>query len=63
LAKNPSGKSPLLETPSGSLTNANSILRYLSLSSDKLYGENSFEKAQIDNWLDFCSHELEPLML
>lgn len=59
--KSPLGKVPLLETPQGCIFESNAIARYLSrLRRDTgLYGENVFESAQIDAWVDFCSHEIE----
>jgi glutathione S-transferase len=59
---NPLGKVPVLETPHGSLFESNAILRYVARvrSDNTLYGANFWEAAQVDQWLDFGSNELEP---
>jgi glutathione S-transferase len=56
----PQGKAPVLETPSGVIACSNSIVRYLASTAKTLQGENDFQKAQIDSWVDFCAQELEP---
>lgn len=61
LAKAPLGKCPILNTANGVLTNSHSIVRFLALNAKALYGENSFEKGQIDSWIDFSAEELEPV--
>lgn len=58
---NPLGKVPVLETPHGSLFEANAILRYVArLRSDNgLLGSSNFENAQVDMWIDFTANEIE----
>ena len=62
LAKNPVGKIPVLDTPSGPLFESNAIARYVArLRPDTgLYGANFYQQAQVDQWIDFSANELEP---
>ena len=62
LAKNPMGKIPVLDTPSGPLFESNAIARYVArLRPDSgLYGSTFYESAQVDQWVDFCATEVEP---
>jgi elongation factor 1-gamma len=61
LSKHPLGKVPLLDTPEGPIYESNAILRYLARKQNALYGSNSFEIAQVDQWLDFHNNEIDPL--
>jgi elongation factor 1-gamma len=60
LAKHPLGKVPTLETPEGCIFESASILRFLARKAGKLYGNNAFETAQIDQWLEFQNTQLGP---
>lgn len=59
------GKLPVLVTPEGVLSQSNAILRYLgNVREDAtlhLAGRSAVEAAQVDQWLDFSSEELEPI--
>lgn len=58
----PTGKAPVLETPSGNIFESNSIARYISrLRRDTgLAGNGSvLEEATVDSWIDFCVNEIE----
>jgi len=58
--KNPLGKVPILETPHGSISEANAISRYVArLSKGHLYGSNDFEAGQIEQFLDFAATDIE----
>ncbi|XP_074296200.1 elongation factor 1-gamma 2-like [Silene latifolia] len=61
LKMNPIGKVPVLETPDGPIFESNAIARYVtSLKADNpLYGSSLFEKALIDQWIDFASLEVD----
>lgn len=62
LKKNPNGKVPVLETPSGKfLWESNAILRYIArLDKTKgLYGKNEEEQAEVDQWIDWLSTNYE----
>jgi elongation factor 1-gamma len=61
LAKNPLGKVPVLETEKGCIFESNAIARFIARirRDTELYGSSFFESAQIDSWLDFCTHEIE----
>ena len=61
LKKSPAGKVPVLETKAGSIFESNAIARYVArIRADTgLYGATLFESAQVDQWVDFCSHNLE----
>ena len=52
LAKNPTGKLPVLETIDGYIYESNAIIRYIyRLNPDcGLYGENYLEATLIDQW-------------
>jgi elongation factor 1-gamma len=45
LAKNPSGKCPILETSEGILSGSNAIVRFLCHRAKQLLGETNFESA------------------
>lgn len=58
----PTGKAPVLETPSGPIFESNSIARYIAkLRGDTgLMGNGSFiQLATVDQWCDFASNQLE----
>jgi len=59
---NPNGKVPTLETPEGPLYESNAILRYVARMNDdsKLYGKDDFERALVDQYLDWTALNLEP---
>ena len=60
LTKNPNGRIPVLETEAGQfLAESNAILFYLSEGTDFL-PTNSFEKAQVLQWLFFEQYSHEP---
>jgi len=61
LKKSPLGRVPVLETCCGVITESNAIARYVArLRNDTgLYGRTFFESAKVDQWVDFCSHNLE----
>jgi len=55
------GKCPCLETPEGTLSEANAILRYVArlAPTSALYGATPFATAQIDSWVEFSANELD----
>jgi len=60
--KSPTGKAPILETPSGNvLFSSHAIARYVAnLRRDtNIGGASIVEQAEVDAWLDFCAAELE----
>jgi len=61
----PTGKTPLLVSPTGPIFGGNAIARYLSrLRADcGLYGTSFHNTALVDQWVDFSAHELEPACL
>lgn len=61
LKKSPLGRVPCLETPKGSIFESNAIARHVAqLRRDtELMGRSFFDSAQVDSWVDFCSHDLE----
>jgi len=61
LAMSPLGKVPVLKTPQGALFESNAIARYVARMrrDTDLYGATFFASAQVDAWIDFCTHELE----
>jgi len=59
-AKSPLGKVPVLETPEGTLFEANAIARYVArLGKGNLYGSNVFEAGQIEQFVDFAANDIE----
>lgn len=48
----PFGKLPSAETPEGPLYESNTICRYFARKSKSLYGNNLYEEALVDQWLD-----------
>jgi len=63
--KNPNALVPTLEAPEGPIYETNAIIRYLARSNEgsNIYGKNDFEKAQIDQYLDWVILTLEPALL
>jgi len=60
LAKNPLGKVPVLETDEGHIYESNAIARHLArLSTVSLFGNDDYEEALVNQWLDFTSGEIE----
>jgi len=60
LALSPFGKLPVLQTNEGSVFEANAITRYIArLGKGHLYGATDFEAAQIEQFIDFASQEIE----
>lgn len=61
-AKNPLQKVPVLETPQGCIFESGAIARYVARLRDdaNLLGATNFQKAQVDQWIDFCTNEVEP---
>lgn len=57
----PTGKVPVLATPQGAISESNAIARYIARyqRDTQLYGTSFFESGQVDQWVDFSSHELE----
>jgi len=58
----PMGKFPVAKTADGYLFETNAIARYIArLSKDGgLYGATPYQTAQVDQWLDFVSNEVDP---
>jgi glutathione S-transferase/translation elongation factor EF-1beta len=50
---------PLLETKEGTFFSSNTIIRYLAASSDKLYGNNLYQRGLVDQWLDITTCDFE----
>lgn len=59
---NPLGKVPVLETPDGPVFESNAIARYVTkLKADNpLNGSSLIEYAQIEQWIDFATTEIDP---
>lgn len=57
----PMGKVPAMQTPQGGLCESNAIARYVArMRQDTgLMGATFFESAQVDQWIDFCAHNIE----
>jgi len=57
----PTGKAPVLQTPTGVIFESNAIARYLAkIRRDTgLTGNGIYEEAAIDSWVDFAANELE----
>lgn len=60
----PEGKSPVLQTTMDSFCETNTILRYLSRKhKEKGYGGViPREEAKIDEWLEYCARNIDPLV-
>lgn len=61
LAKSPLGRVPVLDTCSGAIFESNAIARFVArIRNDTgLLGCGNVAAAQVDSWIDFCSHEIE----
>mmetsp|Transcript_32087 Transcript_32087/g.88657 ORF Transcript_32087/g.88657 Transcript_32087/m.88657 type:complete len:444 (+) Transcript_32087:45-1376(+) len=61
LRKSPLGRVPVLDTPKGPIFESNSIARYVArLRADsELCGSSFYDSAQVDTWMDFCTHDIE----
>ena len=59
LAKNPNGRVPVLETPEGPIWESNAIVRYIARLGNKIYGQNAYETALIDQWIEWSRGDLE----
>lgn len=61
LLKSPLGRTPVLECPKGCLVGSNTIVRYLGRQrmDTGLYGDDFFERAEVDMWIEMCQNELE----
>ncbi|KAK8961988.1 Elongation factor 1-gamma 1 [Platanthera guangdongensis] len=61
LKMNPIGKVPVLETPEGPVFESNAIARYVArLKADNpLFGSSPIEYAQIEQWIDFSTFEID----
>jgi len=60
LEKNPLGKVPVLETPEGCIFESNAIARHVARQNgSKIYGADSFQASQIDQWIDFAANEID----
>jgi elongation factor 1-gamma len=58
--KSPLGKVPVLETPEGVIFQPNAAARFVAKQSSRsLFGANSFEAAQVDQWIEFASNEID----
>ncbi|CAI5998052.1 unnamed protein product [Closterium sp. NIES-65] len=56
----PIGKIPLIVTPDGPIFESNAIARYVARLADKgLFGSNAYEQAQVEQWIDFATNEID----
>lgn len=62
LAKFPNGKVPAADTQHGPLYESGAIMKYVArLRADTgLFGANFYEAAQVEQWIDWCTFEVEP---
>ena len=59
VSKIPTITLPYLETSQGNISETNAILFYFASKYKKdLLGKNPFENAKINQWIEFCSSEL-----
>ncbi|CAL0309602.1 unnamed protein product [Lupinus luteus] len=65
LKLNPLGKVPVLETPDGPVFESNAIARYVARlkGNASLLGSSLIEQAQVDQWIDFSSLEIDSNIL
>ena len=61
-AKNPLGKYPLLETKDGCLAGVVAIVKYMARVSKKLLGDTPQAQAKVDQWINWTSTTLAPLV-
>ena len=59
---NPLGKYPLLETKDGALAGVVAIVKYMARVSKKLLGDTPQTQAKIDQWINWNSSTLSPLV-
>jgi len=57
--KSPIARPPALETKEGVLFETNAIARHVARVGKKLYGNNEFEAATVDQWIDFAANEID----
>lgn len=58
--KSPTGKVPVLVTAEGSLFEPNAAARFVARQSSRsLFGASQFESAQVENWIEFASSEID----
>jgi elongation factor 1-gamma len=58
--KSPFGKAPLAETSEGTIWGANAIARFVARQgNNKLYGANAFEAAQVEQWIEYSTSDLD----
>lgn len=58
--KTPTSTLPFLETPNGNIAESNSIEYFLiNKYNPELLGKTNFEKAKINQWIQFCSCEIK----
>lgn len=60
--KNPLGKYPLLETKDGCLAGVVPIVKYMARVSKKLLGDTPQTQAKVDQWINWNSSTLAPLV-
>jgi len=60
--KNPLGKYPLLETKDGCLAGVVPIVKYMARVSKKLLGDSPQTQAKVDQWINWTSSTLSPLV-
>eukprot|EP01087_Luapelamoeba_hula_P002204 TRINITY_DN118_c0_g1_i1.p1 TRINITY_DN118_c0_g1~~TRINITY_DN118_c0_g1_i1.p1 ORF type:complete len:417 (-),score=89.03 TRINITY_DN118_c0_g1_i1:65-1315(-) len=59
LEKFPVGKVPALDAPEGPIFESGAIARYVARKGGKLFGSSEIENAQVDQWLDFATAEID----
>jgi len=58
--KSPFGKAPVAETPEGTIWGANAVARFVARQgNNKLYGANAFEAAQVEQWIEYSTSDLD----
>jgi len=58
--KSPTGKVPVLETPEGTIFEPNAAARFVARQAKRsLFGSTSFEAAEVENWIDFTTNEID----
>jgi len=58
--KSPVGKVPVLESHEGTIFEPNAAARYIArMSKVSLFGSTDFEAAQVEQWIDFSSTEID----
>jgi elongation factor 1-gamma len=58
--KNPTGKTPLLETPEGSIAGGYAIARYVAkLGKNRLFGSSVFDTASVEQWVDYAATDID----